>query len=638
MRLSFVIDHSRCIGCHACSLACKAEHDVPLGSYRTWVKYVEKGTFPDVRRFFSVLRCNHCDDAPCITICPVTALFRRENGIVDFDRDVCIGCKACMQACPYDALYIHPDHGTAEKCNFCAHRVEKEMEPPCATVCPTESIVVGDIDDPTSRVSRLIATKQVSVRKPEKGTRPKVFYIEGEPTALIPGTADPGGGYLWADTYGVTAADYPTLRYTPESGLQSTGDAGSAVAAGRQAAAHVEASGTATQPPDTPDLPGSPPEPPERASGPAAHAESGEATALAPGTSTSGAPPEPLSGAAAAVSADMPAGAMSPADWATSDLPPAAAAQALAAAAMRGEADFFSGAWAGLAPARTVYDVAHEEAPWGWKVSAYLWTKSIAAGAFLVAALAPWLDVESDLVTAAAPAIGLVFLGLTGLLLVADLKKPARFWTILTRPNWSSWLARGAFIIAGFGALAAVWSVAVVLMYLGQASAAAALPWLRWPLAAAALATAGYTGYLFAQAKGRDFWQSPLLPLHLSVQALAAGAAVIVLLLSHSPDHSHQLAHVLAAALIAHLGMVAFGEVTVAHATRDGARAADAMVRGRHARTFWLAIALTAIATACAALAEPVGPPAVFGALAALAGLALYEHAWNLSGQAPPLS
>lgn len=567
MRLSFVIDHSRCIGCHACSLACKAEHDVPLGSYRTWVKYVEKGNFPDARRFFSVLRCNHCDDAPCMTICPVTALFRRDNGIVDFDRDVCIGCKACMQACPYDALYIHPDHGTAEKCNFCAHRVENEMEPPCATVCPTESIVVGDLDDPGSRVNQLIARKQVSVRKPEKGTRPKVFYIEGEPSALTPGAADAGGDYMWADRRGVLQDSYPTLRYSPEGGL------------------HTNAN------PATPS----------------------------------------------AVSA-APAAALSPADWAASDLPPAAAAQALAAAAVRGDADFFSGAWAGLAPSRTVYDVAHEDAPWGWKVSAYLWTKSIAAGAFLIAALAPWLDAEAGLATAAAPTIGLLFLALTGLLLVADLKKPARFWTILTRPNWRSWLARGAFIIAGFGALAAAWTVALVLVYFGQEAAAEALPWLRWPLVAAALATAGYSGYLFAQAKGRDFWQSPLLPLHLSMQALAAGAAVIVLALSHSPEHSHLLAQVFAAAMVAHLGMIAFGEVTVAHATRDGARAAHAMVRGRYARTFWAGIVLTVIAVACAALAEPVGPPAVLGPVAGLVGLALYEHAWNLSGQAPPLS
>jgi Fe-S-cluster-containing dehydrogenase component/formate-dependent nitrite reductase membrane component NrfD len=578
MRLSFVIDHSRCIGCHACSLACKAEHDVPLGSYRTWVKYVEKGAFPDVRRFFSVLRCNHCDDAPCVTICPVTALFRRSNGIVDFDRDVCIGCKACMQACPYDALYIHPDNGTAEKCNFCAHRVEQEMEPPCATVCPTESIIVGDLDDPASRVSRLIATKQVSVRKPEKGTRPKVFYIEGEPSALTPGVADPGGGYMWADRRNVNVPDYPTSRYEPDAGA-------------RPQTAAAAAAGAAM--PTTP-----------RGEGAVARDDAGI-------------PPE---------------------QWLGGDLPPAAAAQAVAAAAMRGDADFFTGAWAGLAPARAVYDVAHEDAAWGWKVSAYLWTKSIAAGAFLVAALAPWLGVSGDLANGAAPLIGLVFLALTGVLLVADLKKPKRFWTILVRPNWSSWLARGAFIIAAFGLLAALWSAALAATWIGYPAGGVAAAWVRWPLVAAALATAGYSGYLFAQAKGRDFWQSPLLPLHLSVQALAAGAAVMVLVLSHSAEHSHTLPRVLVAALLIHLGMIAFGEVTVAHATRDGAYAARAMVRGRYARIFWAGIALTLVALACAAFSEPVGAPAVLAAVTALAGLALYEHAWNLAGQAPPLS
>jgi Fe-S-cluster-containing dehydrogenase component/formate-dependent nitrite reductase membrane component NrfD len=570
MRLSFVIDHSRCIGCHACSLACKAEHDVPIGSYRTWVKYVEKGSFPHVRRFFTVLRCNHCDDAPCMTICPVTALFSRSNGIVDFDRDACIGCKACMQTCPYDALYVHPDRGTVEKCNFCAHRVENEMEPPCSTVCPTEAIVVGDIDDTASRVSRLIATKKVSVRKPEKGTRPKVFYIDGEPSALTPGVADPSGGYMWADRRGIELPDYPTLRFEPDAGL-------------------------------------------------------------------SAASPEAETAAAAGAGATTAAGSP-PADWLGSGLPPAAAAQALAAAAMRGDADFYTGAWAGLSPTRAVYDVAHEEAPWGWKVSAYLWTKSVAAGAFLVAALAPWLDVSGNLATGAAPFIGLLFLALTGVLLVADLKKPARFWTILTRPNWSSWLARGAFIIAGFGALAAAWSAALLIYYFGNSAAATALRWIRWPLVAAALATAGYSGYLFAQAKGRDFWQSPLLPLHLSVQALAAGTAAMVVVLSHSADHSHRLAHVLAAALLLHLGLVAFGEVTVAHATSDGAVAAKAMVRGRYARLFWAGAVLVVGAVLLSIWGDAFGPAAVLGGISALAGLAFYEHAWNLSGQAPPLS
>ena len=119
----FVIDNRKCIGCHACTVACKSEHDVPIGVNRTHVKYIEKGNYPDVTREFSVHRCNHCEDSPCTTICPTTALFTRSDGIVDFDDDRCIGCKSCMQACPYDALYIDPNKGTAAKCNYCAHRI-----------------------------------------------------------------------------------------------------------------------------------------------------------------------------------------------------------------------------------------------------------------------------------------------------------------------------------------------------------------------------------------------------------------------------------------------------------------------------------------------------------------------------------
>ncbi len=114
MRYGFVIDQDSCIGCHACTVACKTEHEVPLGVNRTWVKYVEKGTWPDTRRFFSVMRCNHCTDAPCVAICPTRARFKRGDGIVDFDTSRCIGCKSCMKACPYDALYIDPGEHTAQ--------------------------------------------------------------------------------------------------------------------------------------------------------------------------------------------------------------------------------------------------------------------------------------------------------------------------------------------------------------------------------------------------------------------------------------------------------------------------------------------------------------------------------------------
>src|SRR6187397_3432482 len=184
MRYGFVIDQNRCIGCHACTVACKEEHNIALGVNRTWVKYVEKGTYPDTRRHFAVLRCNHCDDAPCIEICPTVALFRRSDGIVDFDHERCIGCKSCMQACPYDALYIDPDRNTAAKCNFDASRLEVGLEPSCVVVCPERAIVAGDLEDPVSEISRLISGFPVQVRKPEKGTKPKLFYINGDESAL----------------------------------------------------------------------------------------------------------------------------------------------------------------------------------------------------------------------------------------------------------------------------------------------------------------------------------------------------------------------------------------------------------------------------------------------------------------------
>jgi Fe-S-cluster-containing dehydrogenase component len=193
---AFVLDQRACIGCHACTVACKVEHGVELGVFRTWVKYVETGTFPDADRHFSVLRCNQCTDAPCVEICPVTALYKREDGIVDFDPDRCIGCKACMNACPYDALYIEPHSHTAAKCNFCAHRVDQGMQPACEVVCPTDAIISGDLDDPDSPVSRILAVTEHKVRAPEQGTGPNVFYLGAEDAALDPLLVSGGDAYL----------------------------------------------------------------------------------------------------------------------------------------------------------------------------------------------------------------------------------------------------------------------------------------------------------------------------------------------------------------------------------------------------------------------------------------------------------
>lgn len=199
MRYGFLLDHDRCIGCHACTVACKAENGVPVGAFRTWVKYLESGTFPEVRRHFAVLRCNHCSNAPCVTICPVRALEKRADGIVDIDRDACIGCRACMQACPYDAIYLNKDKGAVEKCHYCAHRVERGLEPACVIVCPEQAIVSGDLDDPRSRISRMLAESETMVRRPEQGTGPNVHYKGVHPALLTPGEAREEVTYIWSD-------------------------------------------------------------------------------------------------------------------------------------------------------------------------------------------------------------------------------------------------------------------------------------------------------------------------------------------------------------------------------------------------------------------------------------------------------
>jgi len=198
MRYGFIIDNRKCIGCHACTVACKTENHVPLSVNRTWVKYVEKGTFPNTRRVFQVTRCNHCENPPCVTICPVTAMYQRKDGIVDFSSERCIGCKACMQACPYDSIYIDPDEGTAAKCHYCAHRTEVGLEPSCVVVCPEHAIIAGDLDACDGEISQLLAREPVRVRKPEQGTRPKLYYIDADESAIVPTAARHESIYMWS--------------------------------------------------------------------------------------------------------------------------------------------------------------------------------------------------------------------------------------------------------------------------------------------------------------------------------------------------------------------------------------------------------------------------------------------------------
>jgi Fe-S-cluster-containing dehydrogenase component/formate-dependent nitrite reductase membrane component NrfD len=507
MRYGFVIDQTRCIGCHACTVACKEENRVPLGAFRTWVKYVEKGEFPNTRRYFGVLRCNHCDNAPCVTVCPTVALYRRSDGIVDFDSDRCIGCKACMQACPYDALYIDPDTQTAAKCHFCAHRVERALEPACVIVCPVRAILAGDLDDPASEVARVLAREQVLVRKPEQGTRPKVFYVGADASVLTPQLQRPTGATLWGERPAAASPDVFSLV-----GLARDG-----------------------QP--MPDVPRTP-----------------------------------------------------------------KAVEALG---------------------RTVYDVPHEPRPWGWRVSAYLWTKSIAAGAALMAglgALAGWPTATG----LGLPLVALVFLLATTVLLVADLRRPDRFHYILLKPNPRSWLVWGAWILLAFGAVLGLWLLGRRLGLLGV---------LALPLVALALAAAGYSAFLFGQAEGRDAWQSPLLLPQLLVSALTAGAAVALLL--HGP--STRLRGLLLASLGVNLLLI-LAERFTPHANLDAAAAARLMTDGPWRGAFWggVVVAGTLVPALLVLAASPV--TAALAALLALLGLYLYEDCWVKAGQAIPLS
>jgi Fe-S-cluster-containing dehydrogenase component len=188
MRCGFVLDQGACIGCHACTVGCKVENDVPLGAFRTWVKWIEHGQFPSTRRSAAVLRCNHCEDAPCVAICPTIALFKRGNGIVDLDPARCIGCKSFMQACPYDAIHIDPREGTAAKCHLCAHRLEVDLAPACVSVCPEQAIKVVDLDDPHMRGE--LGDLGAVVRKADRKTRPQTFYLGADPAALNPLAVD----------------------------------------------------------------------------------------------------------------------------------------------------------------------------------------------------------------------------------------------------------------------------------------------------------------------------------------------------------------------------------------------------------------------------------------------------------------
>jgi len=506
VQLGFVLDQTRCIGCHACTVACKSENDVPLGSFRTWVKYTEEGAFPTVKRSFTVLRCNQCSDAPCVTICPVSALEKRQDGIVDVDPAQCIGCKACMQGCPYDALYINEGTGTAQKCHFCAHRTEQGLAPACAIVCPTEAIIPGDFDDPNSRVSQLKASGTLTARKTEAGTRPNVWYRGASEAGTTPIKTQAAGGYLWSNQ---------------AHGEQYAGDVFRAAA-------------------------------------------------------------EPTL-------------------------------------------------------ARTVYDVEH--APlWGWRVSAYLLTKSLSAGAAIAGFWVLARGGAAALDVGLLAIVALFWLAVTGALLIWDLKRPERFIKILLRPNWTSWLAKGSVVIGVHGAILAGYSATVFRDAPMDGGLWAALGFVA---AVSGAMTAGYTAFLFAQAKGRVLWLERGLFTHLVAQATAAGAAMLLLapgLFQLTADGVSAAREALTFMLGLHLILTLTSGTRSPEGREEEFHEAHALLTKGPFRRLYVASLLAVVAGIV--LAAPFAPPAAVGAGAmfALVGLGLYEHAFVRAGQALRIS
>ena len=172
-----VIDLRLCVGCHACTVACKMENNLPEGFFRSWVVEADKGEYPTVTRVKLPRLCNQCESAPCEQVCPVKATHRDEGGVVVVDSKKCIGCRYCISACPYDARYIHPKKGTADKCNLCLDRVKGGLMPACVSTCIAHARYFGDLNDPMSEVSQLLSENSYQVLRSELGTKPSVFYI-----------------------------------------------------------------------------------------------------------------------------------------------------------------------------------------------------------------------------------------------------------------------------------------------------------------------------------------------------------------------------------------------------------------------------------------------------------------------------
>ena len=176
-RYGMVIDTTKCVGCFACRVACQMQNS--LNVKEAFIRYneIETGKYPVVRAEHVPLACMHCSDAPCVAVCPTGASYINADGVVLVNADRCIGCKYCMNACPYGARIVNEAEGTVEKCRFCVLSDDGSVpEPACVSTCITGARTFGDLDDPKSDINKLIIKKNA---KPIAGdlTDAKVFYV-----------------------------------------------------------------------------------------------------------------------------------------------------------------------------------------------------------------------------------------------------------------------------------------------------------------------------------------------------------------------------------------------------------------------------------------------------------------------------
>lgn len=176
-KYGMVIDLTKCLGCNACTVACQAQNRLP--EHERWIRVqtFEVGKYPTVTKSFLTVQCMHCDKPVCVSVCPTKASYKRPDGIVMVDENRCIGCKYCVVACPYQARVFREEEGLPEKCIFCLPRVMRGVAPACVVACPTDARRFGDLNDPESEVSRLIATKKAAQLRPDLGTSPNIYFV-----------------------------------------------------------------------------------------------------------------------------------------------------------------------------------------------------------------------------------------------------------------------------------------------------------------------------------------------------------------------------------------------------------------------------------------------------------------------------